>query len=249
MVEIKTHAEIDRMRESALICARCMDEVLFAAKPGVTTRKLDDIAEKLITKAGGEPSFKNYRGYPASICTSVNSEVVHGIPSSKTVLEEGDILSVDLGVKYKGYHSDMARTVPVGKITAEAQRLIEVTEKSFFAGVENARKGNRLNDISQSVEFSVRAAGFSIVRDLVGHGIGRNLHEAPDIPNFSQPMRGPVLKPGMVLAIEPMVNIGGYKVYWLDDGWTVKTCDGSLSAHYENTVAITDDGPFILTIP
>ncbi len=249
MVEIKTHAEIERMRESALVSAECMDRVLAAAKPGVTTKELDEIAEKLITKAGGEPSFKNYRGYPASVCTSINSEVVHGIPSSKTVLMEGDILSVDLGVKLKGYHSDMARTVPVGKISSQAQKLIEVTEKSFFAGVENAKTGNRLNDISQSVEFTVRAAGFSVVRDLVGHGVGRNLHEAPDIPNFSQPRRGPVLKAGMVLAIEPMVNIGGHKVYWLDDGWTVKTTDGSLSAHYENTVAITDNGPYILTIP
>lgn len=249
MIEIKTHAEIERMRESALVCAECMDRVLDAVKPGITTKELDEIAEKLIAKAGGEASFKNYRGYPASMCTSVNSEVVHGIPSRKTVLAEGDILSVDLGVKLKGYHSDMARTVPVGTISAQAQKLIEITEKSFFAGVENAQKGNRLNDISQSVEFTARAAGFSIVRDLVGHGIGRNLHEAPDIPNFSQPQRGPLLKTGMVLAIEPMVNIGGYKVFWLDDGWTVKTSDGSLSAHYENTVAITDEGPFILTIP
>lgn len=249
MIEIKTHAEIERMRESALISAECMDRVLDAVKPGVTTKELDEIAEKLIAKAGGEASFKNYRGYPASICTSVNSEVVHGIPSSKTVLAEGDILSVDLGVKLKGYHSDMARTVPVGTISPQAQKLIEIAEKSFFAGVENARKGNRLYDISQSVEFAARAAGFSVVRDLIGHGIGRNLHEAPDIPNFSQPQRGPMLKTGMVLAIEPMVNIGGYKVYWLDDGWTVKTSDGSLSAHYENTVAITDEGPFILTIP
>jgi methionyl aminopeptidase len=247
MVEIKTHAEIERMRESGIVCAECMAEVLTAAKPGITTKELDTIAEKKIRKAGGEPSFKNYRGFPASICTSVNSEVVHGIPGNK-VLEDGDILSIDLGVKLRGYHSDMARTVPIGKITADAKKLIEVTEKSFFAGIENAKNGNRLNDISQSIEFTVRASGFSVVRDLVGHGIGRDLHEQPDIPNFSTARRGPVLKNGMVLAIEPMVNIGASNVIWLDDGWTVKTADNTLSAHYENTIAITDDGPYILTM-
>jgi methionyl aminopeptidase len=173
--------------------------------------------------------------------------VVHGIPGSRVLLE-GDILSIDLGVKLRGYHSDMARTVPVGKITPAAQRLIEVTEKSFFAGIENARKGNRLNDVSQSVEFTVRAAGYTVVRELVGHGIGRELHEPPDIPNFSNSRRGPVLKPGMTLAIEPMVNIGKPEVIWLPDGWTVETADGSLSAHYENTVAITDGEPFVLTM-
>ena len=235
------------MRDSAVVCARCMDLVLAAAGPGVTTRELDAIAEQQIRRAGGEPSFKNYRGYPASLCASVNSEVVHGIPGSR-VLAEGDILSIDLGVKLKGYHSDMARTVPIGKISAEAQRLIDVTEKSFFAGIQNAKKGNRLNDISQAIEFTVRAAGYTVVRDLVGHGIGRQLHEPPDVPNFSLPRRGPVLKSGMVIAVEPMVNMGEAKVVWLDDGWTVITADGSLSAHYENTIAITDDGPFILTI-
>ena len=235
------------MRDSAVVCARCMDLVLAAAGPGVTTRELDAIAEQQIRRAGGEPSFKNYRGYPASLCASVNNEVVHGIPGSR-VLAEGDILSIDLGVKLKGYHSDMARTVPIGKISAEAQRLIDVTEKSFFAGIQNAKKGNRLNDISQAIEFTVRAAGYTVVRDLVGHGIGRQLHEPPDVPNFSLPRRGPVLKSGMVIAVEPMVNMGEAKVVWLDDGWTVITADGSLSAHYENTIAITDDGPFILTI-
>jgi len=235
------------MRDSGIVCARCMDLVLAAAGPGVTTRELDAIAEQQIRRAGGEPSFKNYRGYPASLCASVNSEVVHGIPGSR-VLAEGDILSIDLGVKLKGYHSDMARTVPIGKISAEAQRLIDVTEKSFFAGIQNAKKGNRLNDISQAIEFTVRAAGYTVVRDLVGHGIGRQLHEPPDVPNFSLPRRGPVLKSGMVIAVEPMVNMGEAKVVWLDDGWTVITADGSLSAHYENTIAITDDGPFILTI-
>lgn len=235
------------MRDSAVVCARCMDLVLAAAGPGVTTRELDAIAEQQIRRAGGEPSFKNYRGYPASLCASVNSEVVHGIPGSR-MLAEGDILSIDLGVKLKGYHSDMARTVPIGKISAEAQRLIDVTEQSFFAGIQNAKKGNRLNDISQAIEFTVRAAGYTVVRDLVGHGIGRQLHEPPDVPNFSLPRRGPVLKSGMVIAVEPMVNMGEAKVVWLDDGWTVITADGSLSAHYENTIAITDDGPFILTI-
>lgn len=235
------------MRESGMVAAACMAELLEAVRPGVTTKELDSLAEKNIRKAGGEPSFLNYRGYPASICTSVNSQVVHGIPGNR-VLEEGDILSIDLGVKLKGYHSDMARTVPVGRISKEAQRLIEVTEKSFFAGIENAKKGNRLNDVSQSVEFTVRAAGYSVVRELVGHGIGHELHEQPDIPNFSTPRRGPVLKPGMTLAIEPMVNAGRAAVIWLPDGWTVQTADGSLSAHYENTIAITEDGPAILTM-
>ncbi len=235
------------MRESGVAAAECMNEVMQAVRPGVTTRELDKMAEEKIRKAGGEPSFKNYRGYPASICTSVNNQVVHGIPGSRVLLE-GDILSIDLGVKLRGYHSDMARTVPVGKITPAAQRLIEVTEKSFFAGIENARKGNRLNDVSQSVEFTVRAAGYTVVRELVGHGIGRELHEPPDIPNFSNSRRGPVLKPGMTLAIEPMVNIGKPEVIWLPDGWTVETADGSLSAHYENTVAITDGEPFVLTM-
>ena len=233
--------------ESGVVAAGCMDAVIKAVRPGVTTKQLDAIAEELIRAAGGEPSFKNYRGYPASICTSVNSQVVHGIPGSRVLLE-GDILSIDLGVKLKGYHSDMARTVPVGKITPEAQRLIEITEKSFFNGIEKARKGNRLNDISQNVEYTVRAAGYSVVRELVGHGIGRNLHEQPDIPNFSSARRGPVLKPGMTLAVEPMVNIGKAAVNWLPDGWTVETADGTLSSHYENTIAITEDGPFILTM-
>jgi methionyl aminopeptidase len=247
MVELKTAAEIERMRESGVIAAECMAEILKAVRPGVTTRELDIMAEENIRKAGGEPSFKHYRGYPASICTSVNNQVVHGIPGPR-VLGEGDILSIDLGVKRRGYHSDMARTVPVGAISPEAKRLIDVTEKSFFTGIENAKKGNRLNDISQSIEFTVRAAGYSVVRELVGHGIGRELHEAPDIPNFSTPRRGPVLKPGMTLAVEPMVNFGKSAVIWLPDGWTVETADGGLSAHYENTIAITEDGPVILTM-
>lgn len=247
MVELKTSVEIQRMRESGAVCAQCMAKLLEAVRPGVTTKELDDMAFEQIHKAGGEPSFLNYRGYPASICASVNSQVVHGIPGQR-VLAEGDILSIDLGVRLKGYHSDMARTVPVGAVSPAAKRLIEVTEKSFFAGIENAKKGNRLNDISQSIEFTVRAAGYSVVRELVGHGIGRELHEQPDIPNFATARRGPVLKPGMTLAVEPMVNIGKPAVIWLPDGWTVQTADGSLSAHYENTIAITEDGPDILTM-
>lgn len=247
MVELKTSVEIQRMRESGAVCAQCMAKLLEAVRPGVTTKELDDMAFEQIHKAGGEPSFLNYRGYPASICASVNSQVVHGIPGQR-ILAEGDILSIDLGVRLKGYHSDMARTVPVGAVSPAAKRLIEVTEKSFFAGIENAKKGNRLNDISQSIEFTVRAAGYSVVRELVGHGIGRELHEQPDIPNFATARRGPVLKPGMTLAVEPMVNIGKPAVIWLPDGWTVQTADGSLSAHYENTIAITEDGPDILTM-
>lgn len=247
MIELKTNVELSRMRDSGLVAAECMSELLAAARPGVTTGELDAMAFEKIRKAGGEPSFLNYRGFPASICTSVNGQVVHGIPGSR-VLKEGDILSIDLGVKLKGYHSDMARTVPVGTVTPEAKRLIEVTEKSFFEGIKHAKKGNHLNDISQSIEIAVQSAGYSVVRELVGHGIGRDLHEQPDIPNFAAARRGPVLKPGMTLAIEPMVNAGEAAVQWLDDGWTVETADGSLSAHYENTVAITREGPFILTM-
>lgn len=246
MIEIKTRDEIERMREAGRLCALCMEEILKAVEPGVTTWDLDKIAYDYTVKAGGFPSFKNYRGFPGSICASVNDEVVHGIPGARK-LNEGDIISIDMGVLLHGYHSDMARTVGVGKISESAKKLIETTKNSFFAGMENAKEGNRLNDVSSNIEFVVRAAGYGIVKELVGHGIGRNLHEEPDIPNFSIRRRGPRLRKGMVLAIEPMVNIGSGDVIWMDDGWTVKTSDGSLSAHYENTVAITSNGPEILT--
>lgn len=246
MIELKTTEEIKRMREAGAVCAACMTEVLKAVEAGITTGELDRIAFDFIKKHHGEPSFLNYHGYPKSICASVNDVVVHGIPG-KLKLKDGDIISIDMGVKLHGYHSDMARTVPVGKIPSETQRLIDVTKQSFFDGLECAVIGNHLNDVSQRIEFTIRAGGFSAVRDLVGHGIGREMHEAPDVPNFSSPRRGPRLKEGLVLAIEPMVNMGGCEVYQAEDGWTIHTDDGSLSAHYENTVAITKDGPQILT--
>ena len=247
MIELKTKEEIDRMRIAGHHCADVMDAVIEAVKPGVTTLELDRIAEEMTLKIGGVPSFKNYRGFPASICASVNEEVVHGIPGSRA-LEEGDIISIDMGVKLHGYHSDMARTVPVGKISKEAERLIEYTKKSFFEGIKEFKEGNHLNDISMKIDSVIKEAGYYAVEELVGHGIGRSLHEAPDVPNFAMHRRGPQLRKGMVLAIEPMVNIGTADVDWMDDGWTVKSADRSLSAHYENTVALTSDGIEILTM-
>lgn len=246
MIEIKTSEEIKRMKAAGSVCAQCMEEILAAVRPGITTKELDRIAYEFTVSHGGMPSFLNYGGFPGSICASVNDEVVHGIPSER-VLNEGDIISIDMGVKLHGYHSDMARTVPVGNISDELKRLIKVTEQSFFAGLEFVKEGYHLNDICRAIQKTVEQAGFSVVRDLVGHGIGRNLHESPDIPNFSMRRNGPLLKKGMVFAIEPMVNYGEYDVCVLDDEWTIVTNDGTHSAHYENTVAITSDGPLILT--
>ena len=223
-----------------------MEEILSAVRAGITTKELDRIAYDFTKKHGGEPSFLNYQGFPGSICASVNEEVVQGIPSTRR-LKDGDIISIDMGVKLHGYHSDMARTVGVGNITKEAQRLIDVTKESFYSGIEYAVEGKHLNDVSSAIQKIIEAAGFSVVRDLAGHGIGRNLHESPDIPNFALNRKGPLLKKGMVLAIEPMVVYGRYDVYVLDNEWTVVTEDGSLAAHYENTVAVTSDGPLILT--
>jgi methionyl aminopeptidase len=247
MIHIKSPQEIEKMRAACRLTARCMEEILSHVKPGVTTKQLDIIAEQFITNAGALPNFKNYRGFPASICASVNEEVVHGIPSADRMLETGDIIGIDFGAMLDGWHGDLARTVGVGEVSAEARALMDATKESFFAGMAQAREGNRLNDISKAIERSAVSGGYSVVRALVGHGIGRSLHEPPDVPNYAFRGPNPRLKVGMVLAIEPMVNIGTEKVDWGDDGWLVSTKDGALSAHYENTVAIMPDGPEILT--
>lgn len=249
MIQVKSEREIALIRESGKISARCMLALKEHIKPGITTKQLDIIAAEFITAAGAVPSFKDYRGFPGSICCSVNEEVVHGIPSASKMLKNGDIISIDLGSYLEGYHSDMARTFPVGEISEEAERLIKITKESFYEGMEHARVGNRLNDISSNIEKVAVQNGYGIVRDLVGHGIGKKLHEPPDIPNFSFRGANPRLRAGMVFAIEPMVNVGGGEVNFMEDGWLVKTADRKLSAHYENTVVITEDGPKILTLP
>ena len=247
-VSIKSKAEIELMREAGRILAITHDELAKQVKPGMSTLEVDRIGEEIIRSYGCIPSFLNYNGYPASVCVSVNDEVVHGIPTDKRVIQEGDIVSLDAGVIYKGYHSDAARTHAVGKISPEAQQLIDVTRQSFFEGIKMAREGAHLHDISAAIDAYVRQFGYGIVRDLVGHGIGTALHEDPQIPNFAQRRRGVRLQAGMTLAIEPMINAGGWEVNFLDDGWTVVTRDGSLSAHYENTVLVTDGEPEILTL-
>ncbi|ACL68899.1 type I methionyl aminopeptidase [Halothermothrix orenii] len=247
MIILKSPREINIMREANRIVAEVHARLAEEISPGITTADIDKLGEELIRKKGGIPSFKGYRGYPASVCVSINDEVVHGIPSKKRVIESGDVVSLDIGVIYEGFHGDAARTLGVGEVSKEASRLIEITEQSFFHGIEQAKPGNRLSDISHAVQNYVEKNGFSVVREYVGHGIGRDMHEDPQIPNFGPPGRGPLLKEGMTLAIEPMVNAGGYMVKTLADGWTVVTKDGSLSAHYENTIAVTKDGPVILS--
>lgn len=246
-VSIKSAREIALMRESGRILAEVHKRLEEVIKPGISTYDIDRIGEEMIRSYGCIPSFLNYNGYPASICVSVNDEVVHGIPNKKHFLKEGDIVSLDAGVIYNGYHSDAARTHGVGKISKEAQDLIDATKQSFFEGIRMARAGNRLNDISKSIDYYISGFGYGIVRDLVGHGVGSKLHEDPQIPNFAQRRRGVKLRPGMTLAIEPMINMGTWEVEWLEDDWTVVTADGSLSAHYENTVLITEGEPEILT--
>ena len=248
MVSIKSQSEIALMREAGKILAKVHEELKDAIRPGMSTLDIDKLGEKIIRGYGCIPSFLNYNGYPASICVSVNDEVVHGIPHKDMILCEGDIVSLDAGVIYKGYHADAARTYGVGKISDEAAKLIEVTQQSFFEGIKMAKDGNHLHDISNAIADYCESFGYGVVRDLVGHGIGKNLHEDPQIPNFHQRRRGIKLQKGMTLAIEPMVNAGTYEVAWLDDDWTVVSEDGSLSAHYENTVLITDGEPEILTI-
>ena len=247
-VTIKTPREIELMREAGRILAQVHEELGKIVKPGISTYEIDKEGEKLIRQYGCVPSFLNYNGYPASICVSVNEEVVHGIPSKKRILKDGDIVSLDAGVIYKGYHSDAARTHTVGTVSKEVLKLIEVTKQSFFEGIKYAVPGNHLNDISKAIGLYAESFGYGVVRDLCGHGIGTHLHEDPEIPNFARKGRGIKLEPGMTLAIEPMINAGTHKVFWLDDDWTVITADGSLSAHYENTVLITNDGCEILSL-
>ncbi|MBQ2116405.1 MAG: type I methionyl aminopeptidase [Lachnospiraceae bacterium] len=247
-VTIKTQREIDLMRESCRLLAKVHDELAQAIEPGISTLYIDQLGEKIIRGYGCIPNFLHYNGYPASICVSVNDEVVHGIPSKDRILVEGDIVSLDCGLIYKGYHSDAARTHGVGTISPEAQKLIDETRNSFFEGIKYAKEGNHLHDISNAIDDYISQFGYGIVRDLVGHGIGTSLHEAPEIPNFRQKRRGLKLRAGMTLAIEPMINMGSGDVDWLDDDWTVVSSDGTLSAHYENTVLITDGEPEILTI-
>lgn len=248
MVSIKSQNEIALMREAGKILAKVHEELKEAIHPGMSTLDIDKLGEKIIRGYGCIPSFLNYNGYPASICVSVNDEVVHGIPHKDHILVEGDIVSLDAGVIYKGYHADAARTYGVGKISEDAAKLIEVTQQSFFEGIKMAKDGNHLHDISNAIADYCESFGYGVVRDLVGHGIGKNLHEDPQIPNFHQRRRGIKLQKGMTLAVEPMVNAGTYEVAWLDDDWTVVSDDGSLSAHYENTILITDGEPEILTI-
>jgi len=244
----KSAAEIETMREAGRVSARALRVVGEAVVPGVTTAELDEIAETVIREAGGVPAFKGYHGFPKTLCTSVNSQVVHGIPSALVRLIVGDVLSVDVGAIVDGYYGDNARTFAVGTISDEAQRLLETTEASLMAGIAECRVGNHLFDIGAAVQGVAEAAGFGVVREYVGHGIGRNMHEDPNVPNYGQRGKGPRLERGMVLAIEPMVNAGTASVDALPDGWTVVTRDGSLSAHFEHTVAITDDGPLVLTV-
>lgn len=246
-IVIKSQKEIECMREAGRILALTHEELRKAIRPGISTYEIDKLGEKIIRRYGCIPSFLNYNGYPASICVSVNEEVVHGIPSKKRILKEGDIVSLDAGVIYNGYHSDSARTYGVGVIDEKSADLIRVTKESFFEGLKACRPGNHINDISKAVFDYITARGYSAVRDLVGHGVGTSLHEAPEIPNFTRLKRGPKLKAGMTIAVEPMINIGSYEVRWLDDDWTVVTADGERSAHYENTILITEGEPEILS--
>ncbi|WP_027399942.1 type I methionyl aminopeptidase [Anaerovorax odorimutans] len=248
MIIIKSQQEIEIMREAGKVTGYILAELENYIKPGISTKDIDDFIENIILKYNMIPSFKGYNGFPASACVSVNEELVHGIPSKKRKLKEGDIVSVDTGATYKGYVSDAARTYAVGAISEEAQHLITATKDSFFEGLKFCKVGYRLSDISSAIQSKVESEGLSVVRDFVGHGIGRNMHEDPQIPNYGKPGKGPRLVPGMVFAIEPMVNQGSYEVEVTLDNWTVVTLDGKLSAHYENSVVITDGEPMMLTI-
>lgn len=246
MIILKSPTEIETMKTAGRIVGETLDKLKEVIKPGITTKELDRMAEEFIVKSGAVPAFKGYRGFPASICTSINNQVVHGIPGLNR-LENGDIVSIDIGAVYNGYYGDAAVTFGVGEISGDAARLIDITKRSLFKGIEKAVEGNRLSDISHAIQKFAEENGFSVVRDYVGHGIGQNMHEDPQIPNFGPPGKGPRLREGMVLAIEPMINQGSYHVRTLMDNWTVVTADGSLSAHYEHTVAITGEDPLILT--
>ena len=247
-VTIKSPREIELMREAGRILAKTHEELAKNLRPGMSTWDIDHMGEEIIRSYGCIPSFKNYNGYPASICVSVNDEVVHGIPHKEHFLDEGDIVSLDAGVIYKGYHSDAARTYGIGEIDDDAKKLIEVTRQSFFEGIKFTKAGNHLNDISAAIQKYAESFGFGVVRDLVGHGIGSHLHEDPEIPNFARKRKGILLQPGMTLAIEPMITEGSYEVVWLDDDWTVMTEDGGWAAHYENTILITEGEPEILSL-
>ena len=247
MIQLKNPDQIKIMKEAGRITGEALLTARDHVRPGISTYELDRLVRESIEKAGAKPSFLGYGGFPGSACISINDEVIHGIPSKKRFLEEGDIVKVDVGAFYKGFHGDSARTIPVGRVSDEALKLIEVTRASFFAGIEQLKVGNRLGDVGAAIDGLVVANGFSTVKRYIGHGIGHELHESPDVPNYGTPGRGTRLCAGLVIAIEPMVNVGTETVRELSDGWTVKTADGSLSAHYENTVALTSDGIINLT--
>jgi len=248
MIMLKTPAELESMRKAGRVVAQVLAEVAREIKPGITTDHLDHKAEQMCGQLGAQPAFKGYRGYPYSLCCSVNEQVVHGFPGQRA-LQEGDILSMDFGAILDGFYGDAATTVAVGQVKPQAQALMEATQAALQAGIEMMRPGLRLGDVSAAVQKVAESAGFSVVRQFVGHGIGRALHEDPQVPNYGSPGRGVKLEPGLVLAIEPMVNAGGFEVKILDDGWTAVTVDGKLSAHFEHTVAVTSDGPWILSAP
>ena len=248
MIVLKTGRELNIMKEACRISAGALQTAGKAVEPGVTTAELDRLAEEYIRSQGGEPNFKNYEGYPATACISINNEEIHGIPSAKRKLRAGDIVSIDLGAKFDGYHGDNAATFACGDISEEAKRLMDATRESLYEGIKAARAGGRVGDIGHAVQSYVEARGYTVVRQFVGHGVGTHLHEAPEVPNFGTPGRGVRLMPGMTIAIEPMVNAGAAGVEVQPDGWTVLTKDGSLSAHFEHTVAITADGPKIMTL-
>jgi methionyl aminopeptidase len=248
MIIYKSNGELAKMRQSGRITAGTIERVLAAVRPGVSTADLDAVAEGYIRERGAVPSFKGYRGFPASICTSLNNEIVHGIPSKKRVLKVGDLISLDFGAIWEGFHSDSAVTVFVGEPpSSEAEKLVRVTEEALEAGIAQIRPGGRTTDVSSAIQQCAEGAGFSVVREYVGHGVGRALHEDPQVPNYGPPGRGPEMRPGLVIAVEPMVNLGGWETAVLADDWTVVTRDGSLSAHFEHTIAVTDDGHEVMT--
>lgn len=249
MIVLRTSRELEKMRESGRISAQALKLAGQAVQPGVSTLEIDTIVRKYIEKQGAHPSFLGYNGFPASACISVNQVVVHGIPSKEQVLKEGDIVSIDVGALYEGFHGDNAWTFACGKVSAEAQSLMDATKESLFEAIKQAKAGNRIGDIGSAVQRYVEARSYSVVRDFVGHGVGAKLHEDPSVPNFGTPGRGVRLLPGMTIAIEPMINAGTHAVKMLKDGWTVVTLDGKLSAHFEHSIAITPDGPVILTLP
>lgn len=246
MISLRSNSEVELIRRAGRIVGSTLEILRKAIRPGVSTKELDNIAREEILRQDGYPAFKNYRSFPGNICTSINEAIVHGVPSSRRV-KKGDIISIDIGVKFREYYADAAITVPVGEVSPEAQRLIRVTKDALYAGIENARPGKRLSDLSSSIQRLVESNGFSVVRAFVGHGIGREIHEEPEIPNYGKPGIGPRLERGMVLAIEPMVNAGTFEIEVLNDGWTAVTKDRKLSAHFEHTITVTDNDPEVLT--